>query len=127
MFGKLRDMLPANRIAALSGVIVSIGAFLVTLQTSFAPGSPTGELIAKGVVMLGSVLAVLKIIDKFLDGAQNYDSLMHAGVPKVPGVTMNIGTAVANNGSSTIVPEAFSGEADAGIDPGDPPRIPTVQ
>lgn len=125
MFVKLRDMLPANRIAALSGVVVSIIAFLVTMQTSFAPGSPTGELIAKGAVMLGSVLAVLKIIDKFLDGAQNWDTLMHAGIPKVQGATVNV-TSVHNSGHAeeAVVPESFPGEADTGDDPGNPPRIP---
>lgn len=84
---KLRELLPANRVAALIGVLTSIGVFLTTLLTSFVPGSPGAEAIGKAIVMLGSVIAVLRIVDKFLEGAQNFDSLMLAGVPKVKGVS----------------------------------------
>lgn len=95
MFSKLRALLPANRIAALIGVATSIAAFLVTLQTSFIPGSPAAEAIAKATVMLGSIAGALKIIDKFLDGSQQWDALLLAGAdpdpdPDVPGYPESI-------------------------------------
>jgi hypothetical protein len=79
-------LITANRVAALTGIVLAVIAFLTTLQSSFIPGSPAGEAIAKALVMLTSVLTVLRIVDKFLDGSQNWDSLLMAGVPKVTGV-----------------------------------------
>jgi hypothetical protein len=82
MFTKLRETFSANRMAALLGLVLAASAFLATLQSSFIPGSPAAEAIGKAIVMLGSVAMAIKVLDKFLDGSQNWDSLMVAGVPK---------------------------------------------
>lgn len=84
---KFNELLPPNRIAIISGVLLSIAAFVASLETSFAPGSPSAEAIAKAGAVIASILTVWRLVEKFLDGAQNWDSLMVAGVPKVRGVS----------------------------------------
>jgi len=97
MIDKLREWFPANRVAALAGFVASIAAALAALQTSFVPGTPPAEAIAKAVAFLGSVAGGLTIVWKFLDGAQNSESLLTVGVPKVKGVTVvqNVATPQA--------------------------------
>lgn len=88
LFDKIREVLPANRVAAIVGFLTLVGAGLVTLQTSFVPGTSGAEAIGKAIVILGVLVKAGQIVTKFLEGSQNIDSLLIAGVPKAPGVTV---------------------------------------
>jgi hypothetical protein len=85
---KIKQVFTPNRIAAISGILAAIAAFVTTLETNLVPGSPATEAIAKGSVMLSAVAAVWGIIVKFMEGSQNWDSLSEAGVPKASGMTV---------------------------------------
>lgn len=99
MFSKIRAALPANRIAAIVAVLIGIGTIITTfVADSGLAGTKTGDAIVAGVGLLGSLVLILKTVDKFLEGAQNWDSLMVAGVPKggsadAVGVVNNAGDA----------------------------------
>jgi hypothetical protein len=86
MFTKLREVLPANRVAFILGLVGVVTTALVTFQTSLVPGSPAEESIGKALIILASVYKGITLVEKFLDGSQNMDSLIVAGVPKEPGV-----------------------------------------
>lgn len=102
---KFLNAFPPNRIFALIGFIAAIAGALASLQTNFAPGSPAAEAISKAIAFLASVGAALAIIIKVLDGFQNWDSLMEAGVPK--------GTTVINANNVVKKPGRSSWGADA--------------
>jgi hypothetical protein len=82
---RITAILPANRIAAIIGFLTAIGAALVTLQTSFIPGSPPAEAIAKAIAIVGALVTAGQIVLKFLEGSHKWDMLMH-GVNPVTGV-----------------------------------------
>jgi hypothetical protein len=84
---KLREVFSPNRVALISGILLAAAAFVATLQTSLVAGSPGAEAVAKAAGVIASILTVWRLLEKFLDGAQNWDSLMVAGVPKVRGVS----------------------------------------
>src|SRR4051794_35601289 len=84
---KLREVFSPNRVALISGILLAAAAFVATLQTSLVAGSPGAEAVAKAAGVIASILTVWRLLEKFLDGAQNWDSLMVAGVPKVKGVS----------------------------------------
>jgi hypothetical protein len=84
MFSKIRTALPANRIAAIVAVLIGLGTIITTfVADSGLAGTKVGDAVVAGVGLLGSLVLILKTVDKFLEGAQNWDSLMVAGVPKV--------------------------------------------
>lgn len=93
---KLRELLPANRVATIVGVVLAFVTFLTTIQTSFIPGSPGAEAIAKGIVLLGTVISALRLLEKFLEGSQNWDSLLISGQPKSGGLVNTSATAVGD-------------------------------
>lgn len=72
---RLKLLFPANRVAAIGGIVTSIVTALVTLQANFPAGSPGHEIIAKAVIVLGAILAILGIVVKFLEGSQRWDEL----------------------------------------------------
>jgi len=82
---KIKEMLPANRIAAISAALVTFltafAVFITTIQSSLVPGSPPAEALAKGAVLLTAViafiLAVTKITTTFLYGAQAFEKQEH--------------------------------------------------
>jgi hypothetical protein len=118
---KLKELFPANRIAAITGFLTSILAALVALKTSFLPGSPGEEAIAKAIVITGSLLAAWKIVDKFLEGAQNWDSLLLSGQPKNSGGSLVNAQATATD--NQVVDPAFP-EAPGRVAAGE--EFPTV-
>ena len=73
---RIKLLLPANRVAALGGIVLSVVAFLTTIQTSLVPGSPAAEAVAKAAVLLGAIAGVLAFVVKFLEGSQRYDQLI---------------------------------------------------
>lgn len=87
-FQVIRNWISPSRVATAIGVLGAIAAFIAALQTNFAPGSPWAESLGKALVAVAAVYKALTTIEKFLDGSQNWDSLMQAGVPKAPGVTV---------------------------------------
>lgn len=88
MLTKIKSIFTVNRLVALAAFIGSVVAALAALKTNFAPGSPADEAIAKAIAFLGSVVAGIAVVLKFMSGSQNWDSLQVAGVPKVPGATV---------------------------------------
>lgn len=83
----MRDIFTPNRVALISGILLAAAAFVATLQTSLVAGSPGAEAAAKAAGVIASIITVWRLLEKFLDGSQNWDSLMVAGVPKTPGVS----------------------------------------
>lgn len=79
---KLRELLPANRVAAIVGVLLAITAFVADLQTSLVPGSSGAEAIGKSLIAIAAIIKVLRIVEKFMDGSQNWDTLLLSGQPK---------------------------------------------
>lgn len=69
---KLRDLFPANRVAALVGFLTSLGIALTTLSGSWGDEKVT-KSVGTAVGVIGAVVVVLK----FLGGSQNWDTLMH--------------------------------------------------
>lgn len=118
MFSKLRAALPANRIAAIIAVLIGVGTIVTTfVADSGLAGTKTGDAIVAGVGLLGSLVLILKTIDKFLEGAQNWDSLMVAGVPK-GGTPDAVANAVVSDdaGVAGVAPVDPSGDlSDAGL------------
>lgn len=88
----IRNLLRPNRVAFVVGLIGAILTALVTFQTSLVPGSPGEEAIAKGVIILAAVYKGITLVEKFLDGSQNWDSLLVSGLPK----NAQVGTVVVN-------------------------------
>lgn len=127
MFAKIREAFPANRVAFYLGILGAAGVALTTFQTSLVPGSPPAEAIAKAVVLLATVYKFGTMIEKFLEGSQNFDSLVIAGVPKntTGGLVTNVVTDDDNPDDDLVNDEALS-DPDAGVgsDPGTPPLRP---
>lgn len=116
---KFNELLPPNRIAIISGILLSIAAFVASLQTSFVPGSPSAEALAKAGAVIASILTVWRLVEKFLDGAQNWDSLMVAGVPKVRGVSAPVqGNDAAPVAEDTALSAELTAEGMAMYDEG---------
>jgi hypothetical protein len=80
MLSKLRGLLPANRIVALIGLAGAAAAFIASIQTSLVPGSPAAEACAKAAAAIVAVVAFLRIVQKFLDGSQQWDALTAGGI-----------------------------------------------
>lgn len=95
MFTKLRELLPANRVAFFTGllgsVVVAVTAFQTDFVSSAAANEPTGVAIAEGtgkaIVILGVIVKGINLVEKFLEGSQNWDSLLMSGTPNQPGAT----------------------------------------
>lgn len=85
---QIREWFPANRVIALIGLLTAIGVVIASFQTSLVPGSPAAEALGKAAGVVAGVITALGIVNKFLEGSQNMDSLMISGVPKTPGVTV---------------------------------------
>lgn len=73
---KVKALISPERVALATGLVVSATAFLASIQTSLVPGSPPAEAVAKAIVALGAVAGAIKLIDKFLDGAQQWNVLV---------------------------------------------------
>lgn len=153
MFDKIRSIFTANRVAAFITLVGAVAAFIASLETSLVPGSPAAEALGKAGGMIASLLVGLRVVEKFLEGSQNWDSLMQAGVPKAPGVTVVQATnefngdtpdddfvelgVVPMSGPGADDPDALAGfrddsddmqsdaeDANEGDDPGNPPIRP---
>lgn len=112
---KILQFLPANRVAAIAGVLVAIATILTTFVTDAnLTGTKAGDAAIGAAAILGSLATVLGIVWKFLEGAQNYDSLLLAGVPKVSSPPV-----VAPGKDLTDAPlGATDGDADAEVNVG---------
>ena len=99
----MSKILTPNRIALISGILLAIAGFIATLQTSLVPGSTGAEAAAKAAGIIATVLTVWRLLETFLKGSQNWDSLMVAGVPKETGVTAP---------TKALVPELIVDEPD---------------
>lgn len=113
MFEKLRDLLPANRVALLLGLLGSVAAFITSLQTNLVAGSPAAEALGKAAGAVASIVMALKLVDKFLDGAQNFDTLLLSGAPKVSGVTVPPPNAAADDTVDIETPDYVGPDANA--------------
>lgn len=118
----ITSILPANRIAAIIGFLTAVGAALVTLQTSFVPGSPPAEAIAKAITIVGALAGAMTIVLRFLKGSQQWDILQH-GVNPVNGEALAGGPADAeDDGDDDGSPEYAPTEDElVGDYEGDPP------
>jgi hypothetical protein len=97
---KLRELLPANRVAVLVGVLLAVAAFVADLNTSLVPGSPGAEAIGKALIAIAAIVKALRLFEKFMEGSQNWDSLLVSGAPK------NASVVTVNNGDDTADPHA---------------------
>lgn len=117
MFTKIRKALPANRVAAIIAVLTGLGTIVTTfVADSGLSGSKVGDAIVAGVGLLGGLILILKTVDKFLEGAQNWDSLMVAGQPK-GGTPDAVAVANANDAATPAVGDLS--DATLGLTEGD--------
>lgn len=122
---KLRELLPANRVALYLGLLGAVAAFIASVQTSFIPGSPPAEALSKAAGAVASIVMALKLIDRFLDGAQNWDSIQATGAPKVPGVTV-VNNAAIGDTIDVDTPD-YIGPEDAAPVPNAPEEHPMYE
>lgn len=76
LLDRLRIMFPANRVAAIFGFLTSLALALTALQSSFVPGSPPAEAIAKAAGFIGGLAGAVAVVLKFMQGSQNFDKLL---------------------------------------------------
>jgi cytochrome c oxidase assembly factor CtaG len=117
-----RKKVTANRVAAVIALLGAAAAFITTLLTDIAPGTPWAEALGKAGVMVGALLVAMRVIEKFLDGSQNWDSLTEAGVPKADGVTV-----VHQVSTSMLPPPPLQGDAPVMAPPPPPPPPSEVE
>jgi hypothetical protein len=113
---KLKEWLPANRVVALIGMFTAIGVVIASFQTSLVPGSPAAEALGKAAGVVAGVVTMLGIVYKFMDGSQNWDSLMLSGAPKVKGVTVVANTTATDMDTGAVTEAQILSYDDPGVD-----------
>lgn len=124
---KLRELLPANRLVALIGLLTAIGVVIASFQTSLVPGSPAAEALAKAAGVVAGIVTVLGIVLKFMDGSQNWDSLMLSGAPKVTGVTVVANSTVTDTDTGEVSEAEILAHSDAAWEGAEQGAVPASE